>query len=501
LLVLSMAWLSVRVWSHYHHTFHPFRVPSYTDNEHNHNMPPHKSNKKTSVAFIGNSMFYFNDFPRFFQALSDDSIVQNSCLHGGASISSLLMEGNAMYPQFRTEKAILSNVSSSSSIHARNGNDNASLEQNQAADDEEETPQHVLYDFGACTVPQLLVGRDDRLYDPGYANPVEVDPSIGQANPCRQDPAYLAYSIKVFAPPPPLQPQHQAKLSHRPHRLGHHNAPDDDDDHSAAQAPNENAAEVHKHWDYVVINDNTRNPSQFPARMRALANLERFYVPWLLETGATPVFLWTHAYIPAADGPCLSINNQTNVALSGLVGLDDVANFTSLTRVGYQAYVDLLATYLPLRQSPRIAPVGLVFLAVHEDNLQHWKALFHCDGIHASPSGTFLQGLVMYHTLFGTLPDHDFCVRNDMSVWWQNARMMQHSWEPANPIPDRAMADYLYRMAERVLVHGHVPASFIPYQHGEYAATATPPSSVTTTTIVTTTTTKVQESAVSGALP
>jgi hypothetical protein len=165
-----------------------------------------------------------------------------------------------------------------------------------------------------------------------------------------------------------------------------------------------------------------------------------------------------------------------------------------------------LATYLPLRQSPRIAPVGLVFLAVHEDNLQHWKALFHCDGIHASPSGTFLQGLVMYHTLFGTLPDRDFCVVNDMSVWWQNARMMQHAWEPANPIPDRGMADYLYRMAERVLVHGHVPSSFIPYQHGEYAATRTPSADTTTTTTTvmttttTTTTTAAHDSAVS-ALP
>jgi hypothetical protein len=68
-------------------------------------------------------------------------------------------------------------------------------------------------------------------------------------------------------------------------------------------------------------------------RACALASLERFYVPWVLETGAVPVFLGTLAYIPAADGPCLSINNQTNVALSGLVGLDNVANFTSLTRV------------------------------------------------------------------------------------------------------------------------------------------------------------------------
>jgi hypothetical protein len=93
----------------------------------------------------------------------------------------------------------------------------------------------------------------------------------------------------------------------------------------------------------------------------------------------------------------------------------------------------------------------------------------------------------MYHALFGTLPDKDFCVRNDMSVWWQDARMMQHAWEPANPIPDRGMADYLYRTDERVLVHGHVPSSFIPYKNGEYATTVAPTKTTTTTTTTTTT--------------
>jgi hypothetical protein len=47
--------------------------------------------------------------------------------------------------------------------------------------------------------------------------------------------------------------------------------------------------------------------------------------------------------------------------------------------------------------------------------------------------------------------------------------MMQHAWEPANPFPDKATAAYLYRIAERIMVEGYVPKSFIDYQNGEVA--------------------------------
>lgn len=49
------------------------------------------------VAFIGNSMQYYNDLPRFMEALSDGQISQNSCLHGNADFSSMLVSGNGMY--------------------------------------------------------------------------------------------------------------------------------------------------------------------------------------------------------------------------------------------------------------------------------------------------------------------------------------------------------------------------------------------------------------------
>ena len=49
-------------------------------------------------------------------------------------------------------------------------------------------------------------------------------------------------------------------------------------------------------WDYVMINDNTRDPARLETRQTSLETLKTTYVPWFRETGATPVFLWTHAY-------------------------------------------------------------------------------------------------------------------------------------------------------------------------------------------------------------
>jgi len=352
-----------------------------------------RRNSVASVAFLGNSMFYFNDFPRFFEEISGGRVIQNSCLHGGASIGSLVLEGNAMWPQFGTIEAVLGN------------------------DDDGNT----IYDYGACTVRQLLSGDE---YKPG-----EDDNSEGPSNntnPCRVDTPYMEHANSFF----------------------------------------KESRVVEAGWDFVVINDNTRSPARSLTRELSLETLEQFYVPLLLKTGSTPVFLWTHAY--TFENTCESdYVENSNVVL--MTGLEDIANFTSLTRVGYQAYVDLLNLYLPAAQAPRIAPVGLAFLVIYEENYELWTTLFHCDNLHASPSGSFLQGCIIYYTLFGKMPSEDLILKEDMSSLWNRARVMQHAWEPSNQFPDRATAKYLYRVAERIMIEGHIPNSFINYHNGEAA--------------------------------
>jgi hypothetical protein len=347
------------------------------------------SRHPTRIAFVGNSMLYFNDFPRFFQALaaySSRSVTQHSCLHGGGSIPSLIMVGNGMYNQFGTPTAVL-----------------------------EEFDNYTIYDYGACTVPQLLTGTDDRLDDPGYSNVTEFvgNTTITSQNPCRADPNYFRYSREFF----------QTEVASG------------------------------DYWDYVIINDNTRDPSRFATRAHSLQFLEAFYVPLFLTMRATPIFLWTHAYsVPTSE-------------LRNLTGLHDVANFTSLTGVGYRNYVKLLSGYLPTSRKPRIAPVGLGFLMVHEERPDLWIQLFHnADHLHASPSGTYLQGCIVYHTVYGKMPPR---IRPSDTRWserlWNHARMMQHAWEPPNPYPTMEMTEYLYDVAERIMVHGELPKTYIEY--------------------------------------
>ena len=275
----------------------------------------------------------------------------------------------------------------------------------------------IIHDFGACTPTQLMLGTDYRLEeDAAYGQP--SDRADGNMNPCREDPTYYEWAKQHYA----LQ----------------------------EGAP----------WDYAILNDNTRDPARASSRAEALEYLERYWVPLLRESGATPVFLWTHAYQPIS----------TEAHPHDMTGMEDIANFTSLTYAGLKAYVNLLSPLLPANQRPRIAPSGLAFLAVYEQDMQMWQSLFHnADHLHASPSGTFLQGLCVHHTLFGKMPPKESVVQTNMQDFWQTARMMQHDWQPPNPIPTRQEADYLYHIAEQVLVHGYVPATFVNYTHGEVA--------------------------------
>lgn len=47
----------------------------------------------SNVAFIGNSIMFVNDLPRFMVSLSEYRLEQNSCLHGSLSFKSILWKG------------------------------------------------------------------------------------------------------------------------------------------------------------------------------------------------------------------------------------------------------------------------------------------------------------------------------------------------------------------------------------------------------------------------
>jgi hypothetical protein len=305
-----------------------------------------------------------------------------------------------------------------------------------------------MHDFGACTVQQLLFGHDKvletRVQDmfgttyvqadddndtaEGMDDKVASDDAVDNdfqkeegsdfasfddgTNPCLRNPIYYKYLVsKVY--------------SETNNRV---------------------------RWDYILINDNTRSPARRDSRQQMLETLQETYVPWFLKTAATPVFLATYAYATP----------HRNMS-----GLDSVPEFTSLTMAGYHAYVDMLSEHLPAHQQPRIAPVALAFLMVWEENKSLWDRMFHIDLIHCSPMGTYLQALVVHHTIFGVMPQGSIAVQENMSSLWHSARFFQPVDDHQDPFPTKEEAAYLYQIAVRVTIDKEVPRSFIEYTHGE----------------------------------
>lgn len=69
-----------------------------------------KEDQEIRIAFIGNSMIYFNDSPRLVENMlkgTGHTVRQDSCLRGGATLSSLWEQGNGMNELFRCNAALI----------------------------------------------------------------------------------------------------------------------------------------------------------------------------------------------------------------------------------------------------------------------------------------------------------------------------------------------------------------------------------------------------------
>ena len=329
--------------------------------------------RRYNVAFVGNSNIFVNDLPRLMESLSNGNIFQDSCLHAGGSMLKIIRTGNGMYNRWTTEAALKDDVT----WYNMNG---------------QETP---IYDYGACSVPQLLLGHDAELTYNNYGAAFYNDGT----NPCFMNGNYLDYTQSFNYSEP---------------------------------------------WDFVVLADQSKRMSFEEARYEALLAFNYTYIPLLEMTGATPIVLQPHAFW------------SDNV---NMTGLGDVANFTALIRNGAKEYQSFLSQGLPKSQAAKIAPVGNAFLAVleDEDNYDMWEKLFLDDGIYPSPFGSYLYGLVVYATVYGHMPKKSRVVSDDMDKLWSRARKIQVSNYTGFPTKDDAR--YLYSIAELVTVDGYVPSS------------------------------------------
>jgi hypothetical protein len=104
--------------------------------ESNTSRAPVDTSRRLRIAFLGNSILYYNDCPRLLEQIiksdhQEVSVQQDSCLRPNASIASLWTDGNGMRDKFRSPAALL--------------------------------PDGVTFDVGAPTVAALLLSEWDFL--------------------------------------------------------------------------------------------------------------------------------------------------------------------------------------------------------------------------------------------------------------------------------------------------------------------------------------------------
>jgi hypothetical protein len=281
------------------------------------------------------------------------------------------------------------------------------------------TDQNGEYDYGSCTVPQLLFGYDDNL-TPGNQNGYYRNDG---KNPCFVDSEYYTYITSQYEQQPPPT------------------------------------------WDFVVLNDRTTFPAIYELRQRSLNALQDNYIAYFQQTKARPVLIMTYAYNyhafynTTSDDDGTSSDDDAGDPISIQVG--EIAEFTSHLHLGYMEYARLLDS--TLNQSTLVAPVGLAFLTIWEERFEMWQKLFYIDHLHPSPLGTYLMGCVVYATIYDRMPSIDAAL--DIQKLWSRARRME-VWNAASAmdLPTLDEAAYLLKIAERVTLQGFLPLSLLSEQ-------------------------------------
>lgn len=367
------------------------------------------NDKNVSVAFIGNSYMYVNDIPRVMEAISDGRISQNSVLNTAAGLGSLLKQGNGMYQLWQTENAL----DNSTSVQFREQMQNYGVSED-----------YVLYDWGKCTVPQLLDGFDNYL---SYRNKNGVYFNVG-TNPCFKDPYYMTI----------LQQRDMAET---------------------------------EYFDYVVLNDQTRRMADMSAREDSLDALAQAYSVLIKTSRAIPIVVDTHAF-PFEEGEYEISVNQTidGEEVEIFVG-NDTGAFTSAIYVGLYEYLDILEHNLPSRQKPIIAKIGMTYLAIHDDNKDMWKKLFAGNSVHASPYGSYLFSVVLHCAIYGHLPK-PVQTEIDIQDLFNESRAMFYGANETLAFPTISEANYLRMWARRVQLNDYVPKSMslpVPLEYPDEA--------------------------------
>ena len=121
-------------------------------------------------------------------------------------------------------------------------------------------------------------------------------------------------------------------------------------------------------------------------------------------------------------------------------------------------YAEALASVLPDDQTPLIAPAGLAFLLVYEEDQSKWEDLISGDGVHASVRGSYLIACVIYATIYGHLPEKGYSTHHIDEIFAKSRKV----YDAEITYPTTSEAIYYRSIARRVVLLGEMPASFTP---------------------------------------
>jgi hypothetical protein len=216
------------------------------------------------------------------------------------------------------------------------------------------------------------------------------------------------------------------------------------------------------------MNDQSRYPVTYQRRQRSLSALEETYVPLLQAAHAKVILYSTYGYVEAST---INDDDATGWKYVSSETEDDMPYFTSALHYGYLEYQEALEAN---GIETRVAPVGLAFLTVWEEDRDLWRKLFFVDGLHASPLGTYLAGCVIYATIRRRLPPVSIRIERVHQLWDRARRMnIGRSWYSAfltddeaaellpMDLPTRSEAHILSDVCQRVVLEGYQPSSLI----------------------------------------
>jgi hypothetical protein len=376
------------------------------NNNNNNNKNKHDDVKqqKISLAFLGNSMLYFNDCPRLVERLllvllptaakttgggvddnDDDDVTvfvvhQDSCLRGGATLSSLWTQGNGMLKKFRTAHQAAKKKKKTASRDKQGDNKNG--------DDEEEEEEE--YDIGAPTVTELIQSQQ----------------------------AWWR------------QQQRQQQQDQEECAAGG----------SPKNVPKETTTT------FIIINDHTQHPAREATRQESLQVLKSLYAPLIYgsnnsnnnnnnnskDDSSSSSSSPSRAVVPAVVVIFIQTPAYKLVNMRHTEDLGSFDNFTERVAQGVAQYAQLMRRerrdYMKRHQQQdeddkdnktmtmaagndnkndddddedwcRVAPVGQAYQYLRETNVTLWEKLYSWDNFHPSPHGTWLQACILYCTI------------------------------------------------------------------------------------------------------